>query len=52
MNINCTENCSYQQEGKCGLNNLSNLVDLTYTGSMIGSMEFMPAMGRCPYYRI
>ncbi|MCL2852461.1 MAG: hypothetical protein FWE20_05430 [Defluviitaleaceae bacterium] len=47
MNINCTENCSYQHEGKCGLNNLSNLIDLSYSGSM----AYMPAGNSCPYYR-
>ena len=47
MNINCTESCSYQQEGKCGLGSLSNLLDLSYSGSMAAA----PAGNSCPYYR-
>ena len=47
MDINCIENCSYQREGKCGLNSLSNLIDLSYSGSM----AMTPAGNSCPYYR-
>ncbi|MCL2618387.1 MAG: hypothetical protein FWD98_04940 [Defluviitaleaceae bacterium] len=44
MNINCTEKCAYQHDGKCGLNSLSNLQAPDGTVAA-------PAWNSCPYYR-
>jgi len=41
LDINCIDKCSYQTDGKCTLNEASNITELTYSHECV-----------CPYFKI
>ena len=49
MNINCTNNCINQQDGKCGLTEITAAAPYSINTMYMYSGNAQP-QGNCPYY--